>query len=60
MKNLNLKIMRPKGFHSRIEKIVEKAQQNVKNKSGWKTNIKCPVCNFRKKNMVKKEQYKYL
>ena len=30
MKNLNLKIMRPKGFHSRIEKIVEKAQQNVK------------------------------
>ena len=54
MKNLNLKIMRPKGFNSRIEKIVEKEQQNVKNKSGWKTNIKCPVCNFRKKNMVKR------
>ena len=44
MKNLNLKIMRPKGFHARVHEIVKKAQKNVKENSGWKVNNKCPVC----------------
>ncbi len=51
MKNLNLKIMRPNGFHLKIEEIVKKAQENVNKKSGWKRISKCPVCNFKKKRI---------
>ena len=38
-------------FKNRV--IVEKVNK-CKNKSGWKLNIKCPVCNFRKKNILKR------
>ncbi len=51
MKNLNLKIMRPNGFHSRINSIVDKAQKNVEKKSGWKLNNNCPICNSNKKKI---------
>ena len=50
MKNLNLKIMRPVGFHARVHEIVKKAQKNVKENSGWKINSNCPVCFSKKKN----------
>ncbi len=49
MKNLNLKIMRPVGFHARVHEIVKKAQKNVKENSGWKINSNCPVCFSKKK-----------
>ena len=57
MKNLNLQIMRPEGFHLRIEKIVKKAQENVNNKSGWKKVSKCSVCNSKKKKIWLKKNY---
>ena len=51
MENLNLKIMRPFGFHERINNIVKKAQNNVIRKSGWKKNYSCPICNSKKKKL---------
>ena len=51
MKNLNLKIMRPSGFHERIDNIVKKAQNNVTKKSGWKNNNNCPICRSKKKKI---------
>ncbi len=44
MKNLKLTIMRPKGFHNNIEKIVKQASINVSKKSGWTKIKKCPAC----------------
>jgi len=49
MKDINLKIMRPIGFHKNIENIVQKANKNVANKSGWKIIKQCPLC-LSKKN----------
>jgi 2-polyprenyl-3-methyl-5-hydroxy-6-metoxy-1,4-benzoquinol methylase len=49
MKNINLKIMRPLGFHKNIETIIRKALANVKKKEGWKKDRKsCPICGSQK------------
>ncbi len=45
IKNLKLKIMRPVGFHQKIERIVKEASANVTKKSGWKKITKCLACN---------------
>jgi 2-polyprenyl-3-methyl-5-hydroxy-6-metoxy-1,4-benzoquinol methylase len=51
VKNLNLDIMRPIDFHDKIHKLIKSAQINVINNSGWKKNLKCPVCYSRKKKI---------
>ena len=43
MKDVNLKIMRPIGFHKNIENIVQKTNKNAANKSGWKIIKQYPL-----------------
>lgn len=49
--NIDLKLMRPKGFHSEIQKNLEKCIRRVDLGSGWKKVKKCPICKSKKRKI---------
>ena len=49
--NINLKLMRPVGFHNEIQTNLKKCIKRVNKGSGWKKIKNCPVCKFKKRKL---------